>query len=61
MPEQILETELNEKEREVLEQVRKIKGLTSLDETARYLMKKRLRNAAIKATGRNRAVYLIRD
>lgn len=59
MPEEILETNLSEKEKEVLERVQKIKGLSSLDEAARYLMKRRLRNAAMKATGRNRAVYLV--
>lgn len=58
MPEEILETSFSEKEKEVLERVQKIKGLASLDETARYLMKKRLRTAALKATGRNRAIYL---
>lgn len=59
MPEQILKTSLNEEEAEALEQVRKAKGLASLDEAARYLMKKRLRTAAMKATGRNRAIYLV--
>ena len=59
MPEKILETSLSKKEKEVLERVKEIKGLASLDEAARYLMKKRLRNAALKATGRNRAIYLV--
>lgn len=51
--------ELNDQEKEVLEQVREAKGLNSLDEAARYLIKSRLRKAAMKATGRNRAIYLV--
>lgn len=51
--------ELNDQEKDVLEQVRQQLELKSLEEAARYLVKNRLRTAAMKATGRNRAVYLV--
>lgn len=58
MPEEILKTELSDRERATLMQVQEQHGLPSLDEAARYLMKKRLRKAAMRVTGRNRAIYL---
>lgn len=59
MPEVQQIFELNEQEQEVLEQVRQQKGLNNLEDAARYLIKTRLLSAAMKATGRNRAMYLV--
>lgn len=54
-----LNLEINDEEREMLEKIRQAKSLSTIDEAARYLIKNRLRTAAMKATGRNRAVYLV--
>lgn len=59
MPEQILE--LSEQERRVLALVRDQQGLQTLDQAAEWLIKQRLRGASLKLTGRNRALYPVRD
>ncbi|MDP2128165.1 MAG: hypothetical protein Q8K97_12395 [Pseudohongiella sp.] len=54
-----IEMELSESDRQLLETIRTQQGLDTLDQAAEWLVKQRLRNASLKLTGRNRAVYVV--
>ena len=49
--------EFDEQERELLERIRQRYGLADCEQAAEWLVKARLRRAAIKLTGRGRALY----
>lgn len=49
--------EYDEAERELLERIRRRYALQSCEQAAEWLVKARLRRAAIKLTGRGRALY----
>ena len=59
MPE--LNFELTEEQTQRLEQVRQQQGLQTLNQAAEWLIKQRLRNASQQLTGRNRALYPVRQ
>ncbi|MBC3864228.1 hypothetical protein H8K32_19165 [Undibacterium jejuense] len=50
---------INDGERALLEQVRLQQGLTSIEETAEWLAKSRLRRQSKQMTGRGRALYVV--
>lgn len=56
-----IEMELSEEERELLETIRLQQGLETLEQAAEWLVKQRLRSASLRLTGRNRALYPIRN
>lgn len=49
--------EFDEAERRLLERIRRRYNLQSCEQAAEWLIKSRLRRAAIKLTGRGRALY----
>lgn len=51
----------NDEEHELLEQVRESQKLKSVDQAAEWLVKTRLRRAAMKLCGRSRALYSVPD
>ncbi|GGM33054.1 hypothetical protein ACFQDN_21320 [Pseudomonas asuensis] len=55
MPQASFDYEDNECD--LLDRVQQRKGLTDRNQAAEWLVKARLRRAAIKLTGRNRALY----
>lgn len=61
MPETSTEIAISDTESEVLESVRKQLGLPSIEATAEWLVKRRLRRAAKQLNGRGRALYLVRS
>jgi hypothetical protein len=48
-----------DEEQALLERVRQFKDLSSIDQAAEWLIKARLRRAAMKLCGRNRALYSV--
>lgn len=62
MPELDLhELQLSDEQRQALEKVRQQEGLQSIEQAAEWLIKQRLRSASLQLTGRNRALYPIRN
>lgn len=59
MPE--LNFELTEEQSQRLDQVRQQQGLQTLNQAAEWLIKQRLRGASQQLTGRNRALYPVRQ
>ncbi|MDP2127223.1 MAG: hypothetical protein Q8K97_07575 [Pseudohongiella sp.] len=55
-----IEMELSDDDRQLLETIREQEGLETLDQAAQWLVKQRLRNASLRLTGRNRAIYVVR-
>lgn len=53
------EFELDERTAELLERVRQLEGLDTLDQAAEILLRRRLRKGARNITGRGRALYLV--
>jgi len=49
----------NDEEHELLERVRESQKLKSVDQAAEWLVKTRLRRAAMKLCGRSRALYSV--
>ncbi len=49
----------NDDEQELLERIRETQRLASLDQAAEWLVKTRLRRAAMKLCGRSRALYSV--
>lgn len=49
--------EFDEADRELLERIQRRYGLQSCEQAAEWLIKARLRRAAIRITGRGRALY----
>lgn len=52
--------EFDEADRELLERIRQRYGLLSCEQAAEWLIKARLRRAAIKLTGRGRALNQVK-
>ena len=61
MPETSTEIALSDADRDVLERVRVLHNLPSLEATAEWLAKRRLRRTAKQINGRGRALYLVRS
>ncbi|MGN4070563.1 hypothetical protein ACS0X5_07605 [Burkholderia gladioli] len=61
MPETSTEIAFSDNEREVLEAVRRLHGLPSIDAAAEWLVKRRLRAISKQSNGRGRALYLVRS
>ncbi|WP_186193161.1 hypothetical protein [Burkholderia gladioli] len=61
MPETSTEIALSDHEREVLEAIRQLHGLPSIDAAAEWLVKRRIRSISKQTNGRGRALYLIRS
>ncbi|KWC22740.1 hypothetical protein WL48_18645 [Burkholderia ubonensis] len=61
MPETSTEIALSDADRDVLERVRLLHGLPSLEATIEWLAKRRLRRTAKQMNGRGRALYLVRS
>jgi hypothetical protein len=61
MPETSTEIFLSDADRDVLERVRVLHGLPSLEATAEWLAKRRLRRTTKQMNGRGRALYLVRS
>lgn len=59
MPE--ISIELNNDDADLLETIRKQQGLATIDQAAEWLIKQRLRNASQRLTGRNRALYPVKN
>jgi len=49
----------NDEEQELLERVRSTQKLSTIDQAAEWLVKTRLRRAAMKLCGRSRALYAV--
>ncbi|MGV4733184.1 hypothetical protein LFL97_00930 [Burkholderia sp. JSH-S8] len=61
MPETSTEISLSDAELDVLERVRLQHGLPSIEATAEWLAKRRLRRTTKQMNGRGRALYLVRS
>lgn len=62
MPELDLnELQLSPEQRDALERVRQQEGLQTIEQAAEWLIKQRLRSASLQLTGRNRALYPVRN
>ncbi len=59
MPE--IKLELSEAETRLLETIREQQGLETLDQVAEWLIKQRLRGNTQKLSGRNRALYPVKN
>lgn len=57
MPDHVIT--LNDEEREMLERVRRLQGLDSIEQAAEWLAKSRLRKQSRSMTGRGRALYQV--
>lgn len=61
MPETSTDISFSDAELDVLERVRQLHGLPSIEATAEWLAKRRLRRTATQMNGRGRALYLVRS